>query len=420
VLVTVTAVVPAAPRPEGENPTLLLKQHIEIVKLGEELEVLRREKQELEEELQFRNKDLRDYEVQVAGLQALLSEEREKSSFSEKALNDTQQIDVGSLLRTCEKLKLNLVLAYNELPKGEAWVESLLKSVTDTLNTIQLLEGDNNKPHSSEISTILEDKGNNFEESFLSEYKEISDCSMDSSKVENKTVTPAELLQEVEKLKSQLDKKNKKSVKLKQDLQDKAEMLEKMQKQLDQKVRNIEEERAAVLLETKYKEEEISELKKLLVFERERVMQSLRQDTPKQRMLDLEDRLEELLADRKRLFEEIMSLRKTVDMKDDTINKLTFRAERLERQINAQGTRYVHAQQSIASEVNALTVKVRKPIKGGGGDIWNFQKNNQTIINVEAPVQNQVKATSAKLQKLRKSQAGGIETFVSNLFGGLL
>jgi len=98
-----------------------------------------------------------------------------------------------------------------------------------------------------------------------------------------------------------------------------------------------------------------------------------------------------------------------------------LRNERLERQVNFQGFRTLNTGLQAPAEVNVLTKKVRKPIKGGGGDIWNFQKNNQTIFQqVSEETQSGQKVPQSKIQKLRSSQAGGLQSIVKDIFGGLL
>ena len=406
---------------ESENSFILLKQHIEIVKLNEELQQVKVEKQEIEDELQFRNKDLREYEIQVASLQSLLQEERESRSFYEKVLNETQQNqgDIGRIAKTCEKFKSDLILVSNEIPKTEQWAEILLKSIQDMLAVLQTIDNSDNKMHSSDMSTILEDKVNNSEESFFMEYKDVvSDSSLDSSKLEVKQTKLSELAVEIEKLKTRLEKKNKKLGEIKEESEKKKKKIGALQNQLEQKVRNIEEERAANLIDMKYKEEEISNLKQLLAMERDRVTQSLRLDTPKQKLMDMEDRIKEMCADRQHLFEEIVTLRKSVDQRDEQINRLTLRNERLERQTNFQGFKSHQPSQNPVCEVNVLTTKIRKPIKGGGGDIWNFQKNNQSVLNIEAP--DPAKRKNSKLEKLRTSQETGFGAMFKDLFGKIL
>ena len=103
---------------ESESSCMLLKQHIEIEKLKEDLQQAKDEKQELDDELKLRNNDLRDYEAQVSNLQNLL---QEKECFNEKAFNETQQ-NIPEFIRitkACENLRTNLVIVYNEIPKNE-------------------------------------------------------------------------------------------------------------------------------------------------------------------------------------------------------------------------------------------------------------------------------------------------------------
>ena len=406
---------------DPDSSNVLLKQHIEIVKLSEDLEQIKTEKQEMEDELQLRNKDLREYEIQVASLQSFLQEEKEGRIFFEKVFNETQQnsVEISKISKACEQFKSNLVLVYNEIPKTEQWTDILLKSIQDMLGAIQNIDGNDNKIHSSDMSTILEDKVNNSEESFFMEYKDVSDNSLDSSKLEVKQVKNSELASEIERLKASIEKKNQKIAKFKEESSEKDKKIENLHKQLELKVKNIEEERLANILDMKYKEEEINDLKTLLHMERERMMQSLRIDTPKQKIIDMEDRLQELTLNRQQLFEDIVTLKKCIDQRDEKIDKLTVRNERLERQANFQGYKTFQVNQNPASEVNVLTQKIRKPIKGGGGDIWNFQKNNQNIYNIETP---DLKKNQVKLQKYRNSHSGGggIQAMFSNVFGGFL
>ena len=106
---------------DPDSSNVLLKQHIEIVKLSEDLEQIKTEKQEMEDELQLRNKDLREYEIQVASLQSFLQEEKEGRIFFEKVFNETQQnsVEISKISKACEQFKSNLVLVYNEIPKTE-------------------------------------------------------------------------------------------------------------------------------------------------------------------------------------------------------------------------------------------------------------------------------------------------------------
>lgn len=418
----VAAVKTPVSKAESENSFILLKQHIEIVKLNEELQQVKVEKQELEDELQFRNKDLREYEIQVANLQGMLQEEKESRSFYERALGETQQNseEFTRVIKACEQLRSDLFLVLNEIPKSEQWAEILLKSIQNTLTSLQNVDTSDNKINSSDMSTILEDKVNNSEESFLMEYKDVvNDTSLDSNKIEVKQKQLTEMTGEIEKLKNTLEKKNKKIQMLKEDCSNKKQKNHTLQKQLEQKVKNAEEERAANFLDLKYKDEEIGNLKQLLSMERDRVMQSLKKDTPMQKILDLEDRIKELSADRQNLFEQIVTLRKNVDLRDEQINKLTMRNERLERQTNFQGFKSFPVNQAPTCEVSSLTTKIRKPIKGGGGDMWNFQKRNQNILNIEAPDPGKVNPN--RIQKLMNSRGSGIQMiakdFVERILG---
>ena len=193
-------------------------------------------------------------------------------------------------------------------------------------------------------------------------------------------------------------------------------------KQLDTKVKNIEEERATVAIEMKYKEMEIQDLKDHLIKERE-IIENMKENHSHVQVSDTQDRLEELCYERQKLFEDVVTLRRALDLREEQLHNSLQKNKRLERQITMQSNKsagtFARALSPNAQSFGELnpnfTNKISKPIRGGGGNYSNFQKNNQIIDY-----------TNDSLIKNRKSiekisnQGRGIQSIIKDLFGGLL
>ena len=62
--------------------------------------------------------------------------------------------------------------------------------------------------------------------------------------------------------------------------------------------------------------------------------------------------------------------------------------------------------------------KVVKPIRGGGGDVWNFQKNNKSLdITAVAPNQPPSKTVPQKIDRIVNQKQGGLTSMFKSLFG---
>jgi hypothetical protein len=61
--------------------------------------------------------------------------------------------------------------------------------------------------------------------------------------------------------------------------------------------------------------------------------------------------------------------------------------------------------------------KVVKPIRGGGGDVWNFQKNNKALDMTVAPNQPPSKTVPQKIDKIFNKKQGGLTSMIKSFFG---
>ena len=180
---------------------------------------------------------------------------------------------------------------------------------------------------------------------------------------------------------------------------------ELLSRQLDTKVKNIEEERASVAIEMKFKDLQIEDLKKSLINEKEK-LEILKSNTPQIQENDTQDRLDELCNERRKLFEEIVSLRRDLDLREEQILIQNNKTSGLSRALSPTFNN---------GSDETLTMKISKPIRGGGGDVSNFQRNNQIInFSNDSLIKNR-----KNIEKIT-TQETGLQSMFKGLFGGLL
>lgn len=380
---------------DSEYALRLLKQHIEIVQLHEELEGVKSEKKELEEDLSFRIKELSDLEVQMSELDQNLVQERktveELQGQIEKPLRDSQIAEAGQgkIVKVCERLQSDLSLIKNTMPTTQKWSEILSKSLSEAIASLKTIS-DIDPPAYLNESEIL--KHIDYETQLNKITEEL--------KIKTK---------EAETWKGQIHQQSIQISQLKTDC-------ELLSKQLDTKVKNIEEERASTALEMKYKDLEIFDLKESLKHEREKV-ENIKANSPEVQVSDTQDRLEELCYERQKLFEEIVTLRRDLDLREEQLHNALQKSKRIERQLSIQNNKNTGSFSRAFSPVlmeGGFTKKVSKPIRGGGGDFSNFQRNNQIIsFNNDSLIKNR-----KSIEKI--SNQGGLQSMIKDLFGGLL
>ncbi|OMJ89407.1 hypothetical protein SteCoe_8404 [Stentor coeruleus] len=397
---------------DSEYSLTLLKQHIEIVKLHEELQVIKLEKKETEDELGYRTKELCESEVAISELQKDMMQER--AGFN-KITEDLQgQIDkltaethtcaikTSKAARVCERLKSDLLIINKEIPKSEAWSEILCKSIDESI-TLLLTISDFPTKNLETLDQILTTESSIYENIKIAELQ--SQLDSVSEKLYEKT--------------SQVHNLEVKYCMQEKELDSLRNTCELLSKQLDTKVKNIEDERASVALEMRYKDIEIEELRKMFEIEREKY-ENLKSISVSGFESDAQDQVDELRAERQKLFEEIVSLRRDLDMREEQLHTALQKNKRLERQISLQVAHKPSGSMSRAIspgkdefEEIRFTRKISKPIRGGGGNFSNFQRNNQIFSN-----NNDYLFRRKSVEKI--SNQGGLKSMIKDIFGGLL
>lgn len=397
---------------DSEYSLTLLKQHIEIVKLHEELQLVKLEKKELEDELGYRTKELCESEVAISELQKDMMQER--ANFS-KIVEDLQgQIDkltaeshtciikTSKAALVCERLKSDLLIINKEIPKSEAWSEILSKSIDEAI-TLLLTISDFPTKNLETLDQILTTESSIYENIKIAELQ--SQLESVSEKLSQKT-------SEVHNLEVKCCVQEKELDALKN-------TCELLSRQLDTKVKNIEDERASVALEMRYKDIEIEDLRKMFELEREK-NENLKNISVSGLASDAQDQVDELRVERQKLFEEIVSLRRDLDMREDQLHTALQKNKCLERQISLQANHKPSGSMSRAIspgkdefEEIRFTRKISKPIRGGGGNFSNFQRNNQIFSN-----NNDYLFRRKSVEKI--SNQGGLKSMIKDIFGGLL
>jgi hypothetical protein len=225
----------------------------------------------------------------------------------------------------------------------------------------------------------------------------------------------------------------------------------------NQKIYNIKS-----LLESKMREiEESGRTFERQLFDKDGMLSELREKNEKLQSLisgneeairnyELENTLKVYVAERKRLAEDLMTLRKEVDEKDDTITEKTGQIEILQNNISlaakeikmlkqlkpavseipAQGTcscgGKTSRDQGSEKKNRALKAKndfvlfdknIVKPIRGGGGDATKFARNNTLTFDKPSRMETQPeekKSSSTKVSEPPKTSRSSFLNFNLN------
>jgi kinesin family protein 5 len=382
----------------SEYALTLLKQHIEIVKLNDELQKVRLDKKEVEDELHYRNKEMNELELNLSETQQNLIQTRQDHQKTvedlqgqvDKSSSDLQQanLTIQKTTKICGRLKSDLQIIASEIPKGEKWSEILQKSLEEALYSLNTITENSPESPTSDSQMLKEYQ--------LQLFQYIETVSKKSS--------------EIEELSAQLKVSN-------EDLQVFRSQCELLTRQLDTKVKNIEEERASTACEMRYKDLQILELQESVKKEKMK-FDTLKASTCVISNNDMKDRLEELTQERQKLFEEIVAMRRELDEREEQLHASLLKNKRLERQIsiNTQAkpvslSRTISPTEDLQTR---FTGKVSKPIRGGGGNFSNFQRNNQIITS-----NNDLLVRRKSIEKIA-NQGYGIQSKIKDLFGGLL
>ena len=373
----------------------LLKQHIEVVKLNEELQTIKIEKKEIEDELSYRNKEMNELEANLAETQQNLLEEREQH----KKISDEYQYQINQAsmdllkanntfaktVKICEMLQSDLLIISSEIPQGEIWSDLLKRSLKETLRSLITITDHSLDHPASKVQQLLNQK------------EQIS-ALPDSEALKANQIK--QLLHEISTLSEELNFFKSQS--------------ECLAHQLDTKVKSIEEERELLTNEIRLKSLKIQELQEHLNNEKSYI-ENLKSSASVAHHNSLKGRLEELTQERQRLSDEIVAMRRELDEREGQLHASLLKIKRLERQITAQSqSKPVSFSGSTDDLQIGLIGKVSKPIRGGGGNFSNFQRNNQIITN-----SSNFLFKRKSIEKI-VSHEYRIQSKIKDLFGGLL
>jgi kinesin family protein 5 len=401
-----------------DHSVTLLKQHVEIVNLNEEMQRIKLEKKEVEDELAFRNKGETELQGKVEELEERLQEERElhQKRIEEldmslgKAESDSQRrnLDLRRLRKACERLRSDLV--FHKPREGQLFSHSLNELMEAMIESDFLDDAESShRPHKSlpdlrtvitedtDISAVEERSREGLDEASAQVMQELREVIEEQRRsIETLSKLNVEMKASFDNARRQLSDETAKCSRIENLLGLKDEEIfeldsqrQTLQRQLELKVKNIEVERASVQAELQQRDDHIISLKVELARERERLDNLLGTDDSKQVLVQQESCIEELVAERKHLLEELLRLRKTVDSNDEQLANVMQRNHRLERMLALQKSSESTIRQRALSPKPAAPVadsyqrKVVKPIRGGGGDIWNFQNKNRDFAKAE-------------------------------------
>lgn len=423
----------------------LLKQHIEIVSLNEELQKIRVEKQELESDLSFRcreehgllllNAELeRNYQSELLDSQKRL-EETEVSL--EKALVDNQKktSDMTKMRNAVVRLRADLNLVDNDITgfrETYPGVDILKRTLRETLAVFSEMQLNKGISLSWDLQAIPGDPQTH-------QRKSLSDLPLTESTDKDPSLSSdlslclhySELKQAHAALTSKYQAKKLKLQELKAafyrveaECKQAVEAVSVAEQQLHMKVRSIEEERTVMNIELEFRDQQILTLQEMLEKEQEKLESIIAVDSPKRKVKESEERIWELESERRQVrftqfYDEILALRKELDARDEELQHLKNKYERLERNIGAFAQRPSHPSpvSPKAAEIAPISAKnIVKPIRGGGGDVWSFQKSNQDLMPLDSS-----STVKSKVSKLKDSRPhSGIKAMLGGFFSKLI
>jgi kinesin family protein 5 len=310
---------------------MVLKQHIEIVNLSEELQKIRLEKKELEDELGFRSREENRLMVQIADLEREVQgraensqkREQELETILEKALQESQQknFDISKIRNSVLRLKADMALVQRDLgglsyPGIDILKESIAEALAafsekdavfskgislsldfrgeeiqqpnwtrvhhKSMPELPAILGADSSPQRMETeSSIKSDHSQAFTEDLNSKFAVLQE------KYQRKKEKAKELSTFVSELKHELTRAQETAVASKADLQS--------------ALQAIESERRDIAAESKMRDRQIIELQHALNQEREKFEDMITMHDPRHKILQTEERVADLLTERKKV-----------------------------------------------------------------------------------------------------------------------
>ena len=444
-----------SPDVNSAQSLMVLKQHIEIVNLGEELQKIRLEKKELEDELGFRSREenrlllrIADLEREVQG-RAENSQKREEEleTLLEKSLQESQQknFDICKIRNAVLRLKADMALVQRDLG-GLSYpgIDILKESIGEAL----AIFSEKDSVLSKGISLSLELQG---EEIIQPSWVRVHHKSMPVLPAVHTFETPiqpfqVEISQKSDRSQSTTDDVNSKYGVLMEKYQRKKGKMREMETYIGELKHELvkaqeetvtakaslqsvlqaqEAERRDMAAESKIRDRQILELQHALNQEREKFEDMITLHDPRHKILQTEERVAELLAERKKvtsmqLYDELVSMRKAMDSRDEMLQNASAKNNRLERQLMMLNPKLgaTVSPRRVAEPHTVLTKNViMKPIRGGGGDIWSFKRMNSELqLEEKREATDRLRLGGSRMEKMaEESQKSGFKALFSDI-----
>lgn len=410
----------------------LLKQHIEIVSLNEELQKIKLEKQDLDTELTQRRRDEQGLRLLNAELETSAREEigelrvrleATQASLEKSLISDQKHVaDMNKIRNAVYRLQADLLIVEKDLTGGKVRIQGMdifQQSLAETqavFSGIQWAQEENTQWNSRSLTEIEEESPMTDRElEFRSLLTRTSDLEEAKSSLSTRFFA-----------KQSKYKALKLTVKT---MRKELEMALEERGLLEEQVKCLQEEKAQIGLEMEEKDLQIEDLKQEMATERQRFEAILAVDSPKRLVKESEERIMELQLERKKvlfkqLYDEIVAMRRLLDHKDEDLLNWRTKYERLERNLTPlmhkqTSERPAGPRASVPADTAAVLKNIAKPIRGGGGDVWSFKKvNPETMALHTEPArempQEQLKSRVTRLKQSRSNSGFGA------MFGGFL
>jgi kinesin family protein 5 len=410
----------------------LLKQHIEIVRLNEELQKIKLEKQDLDTELTQRRRDEQGLRLLNAELETSARDEigelrvrleATQASLEKSLISDQKHVaDMNKIRNAIYRLQADLLIVEKDLTGGKVRIQGMdifQQSLAETqavFSGIQWAQEENTQWNSRSLTEIEEESPMTDRElEFRSLLTRTSDLEEAKSSLSTRFFA-----------KQSKYKALKMTVKT---MRKELEMALEERGSLEEQVKCLQEEKAQIELEMEEKDLQIEDLKQEMATERQRFEAILAVDSPKRLVKESEERIMELQLERKKvlfkqLYDEIVAMRRLLDHKDEDLLNWRTKYERLERNLTPlmhkqTSERPAGPRASVPADTAAVLKNIAKPIRGGGGDVWSFKKVNQETMALHTEPAREMPQELLKSRVTRLKQSRSNSGFGA-MFGGFL
>lgn len=410
----------------------LLKQHIEIVSLNEELQKTKLERQDLETELGQRRRDEQGLRLLNAELETSAREEiaeirgrleATQATLEKSLLSDQKhKADMNKVRNAVYRLQADLLLVEKDISASKTRIpgmDILQQSLAETQAVFSGVQWTQEETSDWTGRSLTE----------IEEEAPMTDRELEFRSLLTRT---SDLEDAKSSLKMQYFAKRSKCKALKGTIGTLRKELQSVREERDSMsilVKELQEEKNHTANLIDRKDQQIEALRQDIASEKLRFEAILAVDSPKRLVKESEEQIMELQLERKKvistqLYDEIVAMRKLLDHRDEDLLNWRTKYERLERNL----TPLLHKQTtekptvprtSLPSNPAAVLRNIAKPIRGGGGDVWSFKKVNQETMAVptetarELP-QEQLKSRVTRMKQSRSSSGFGA------MFGGFL